>query len=210
MKKILVAIAAMALSMPSFAQFSSGGFSLDEENVYYGVRIGLTSATLSTDVPIVKDFGAKVGMTLAGVIGLRVSNSAPVFLESGLYYTERGAKKDKFKVSYNNLEIPLLVKYGFKVGDEVAVLPFLGPVFSYAVSGKYKYADGNTAIEVGAFDEKKWDAMKRANMGFKLGCGAEYENLYLEAGYHFGITNISKSDNDIHSNAFFVNFGVNF
>ena len=97
MKKILVAIAAMALSMPSFAQFSSGGFSLDEENVYYGVRIGLTAANLSGDNVVVKNLGGKVGMTLAGVIGLRVSNTAPVFLESGLYYTERGAKKDKFK-----------------------------------------------------------------------------------------------------------------
>ena len=39
---------------------------------------------------------------------------------------------------------------------------------------------------------------------------AEYENLYLEAGYQFGITDVSKSDDAIHSNAFFVNFGVNF
>ena len=47
-------------------------------------------------------------------------------------------------------------------------------------------------------------------MGFKLGCGAEYNNLYLEAGYPFGITDISKGDDGIHSNALFVNFGVNF
>ena len=123
MKKFLVAIAAMALSMPSFAQFSSGGFSLDEENVYYGVRIGLTAANLSGDDAAVKDLGSKVGMTLAGVIGLRLSHSAPVFLESGLYYTERGAEKDKFKMSYNNLEIPLLVKYGLKASDDIALLP---------------------------------------------------------------------------------------
>lgn len=205
MKKFLVAIVAMALSMPSFAQFSSGGFSLDEENVYYGVRIGLTAANLSGDNIVVKDLNSKVGMTLAGVIGLRLSHTAPVFLESGLYYTERGAKKDKFKMSYNNLEIPLLVKYGLKAGDDIAILPFLGPVFSYAVSGKYKYTDANGSVEDSTFDH-----LKRANMGFKLGCGAEYENLYLEAGYQFGITDISKSDDAVHTNAFFVNFGVNF
>ena len=205
MKKFLVAIAAMALSMPSFAQFSSGGFSLDEENVYYGVRIGLTAANLSGDDAAVKDLGSKVGMTLAGVIGLRLSHSAPVFLESGLYYTERGAKKDKFKMSYNNLEIPLLVKYGLKASDDIALLPFAGPVFAYGVSGKYKYTGPNGSVEDGTFDY-----LKRANMGFKLGCGAESENLYLEAGYQFGITDVSKSDDAIHSNAFFVNFGVNF
>lgn len=213
MKKVFAVIAALVLAVPSFAQYSSGGFDLDKENLYYGVRIGMTGATLSGDAVEVKDLGSKVGLTLAGIIGLHISKTAPVFLESGLYYTERGAKKDKFSVSYNNLEIPVLVKYGIKATDEIALLPFIGPVFSYAISGKYKYSDGGTSVEVGAFDEKKWpngNALKRANMGFKLGCGAEYNNLYLEAGYQFGITDISKGDDGIHSNALFVNFGVNF
>ena len=213
MKKVFAVIAALVLAVPSFAQYSSGGFDLDKENLYYGVRIGMTGATLSGDAAEVKDLGSKVGLTLAGIIGLHISKTAPVFLESGLYYTERGAKKDKFSVSYNNLEIPVLVKYGIKATDEIALLPFIGPVFSYAISGKYKYSDGGTSVEVGAFDEKKWpngNALKRANMGFKLGCGAEYNNLYLEAGYQFGITDISKGDDGIHSNAFFLNFGVNF
>ena len=213
MKKVFAVIAALVLAVPSFAQYSSGGFDLDKENLYYGVRIGMTGATLSGDAVEVKDLGSKVGLTLAGIIGLHISKTAPVFLESGLYYTERGAKKDKFSISYNNLEIPVLVKYGIKATDEIALLPFIGPVFSYAVSGKYKYSDGGTSVEVGAFDEKKWpngNALKRANMGFKLGCGAEYNNLYLEAGYQFGITDISKGDDGIHSNALFVNFGVNF
>ena len=213
MKKVFAVIAALVLAVPSFAQYSSGGFDLDKENLYYGVRIGMTGATLSGDAAEVKDLGSKVGLTLAGIIGLHISKTAPVFLESGLYYTERGAKKDKFSVSYNNLEIPVLVKYGIKATDEIALLPFVGPVFSYAISGKYKYSDGGTSVEVGAFDEKKWpngNALKRANMGFKLGCGAEYNNLYLEAGYQFGITDISKGDDGIHSNALFVNFGVNF
>ena len=213
MKKVFAVIAALVLAVPSFAQYSSGGFDLDKENLYYGVRIGMTGATLSGDAVEVKDLGSKVGLTLAGIIGLHISKTAPVFLESGLYYTERGAKKDKFSISYNNLEIPVLVKYGIKATDEIALLPFIGPVFSYAISGKYKYSDGGTSVEVGAFDEKKWpngNALKRANMGFKLGCGAEYNNLYLEAGYQFGITDISKGDDGIHSNALFVNFGVNF
>lgn len=208
MKKFFAVIAAMLLSIPSFAQYSSGGFDLDKENLYYGVRIGMTGATLSGDI---EGLGTKAGLTLAGVIGLHISNSAPVFLESGLYYTERGGKKDKFSVSYNNLEIPVLVKYGVKATDDIAILPFIGPVFSYAFSGKYKLTEGGTTVEYGAFDEKKWSGLKRANMGFKLGCGAEYNNLYLEAGYQFGITDISKADAvSIHSNALFVNFGVNF
>lgn len=208
MKKVLTTIVAILLAAPTFAQYSSGGFSLDEENLYYGVRLGMTSATLTGDVV---DLGSRVGLTLAGIVGLRASNTAPVFLESGLYYTERGAKKGKITLSYNNLEIPFVVKYGLKVSDDIAVLPFLGPYFSYAISGKYKCTEKGSEFEMGAFDEKQWAGLKRANMGIKLGCGAEYNNLYLELGYQFGITNICKDDDfTSRSNALFVNFGVNF
>jgi hypothetical protein len=201
MKKFFAMIAMVVLSAPSFAQYSSGGFTLDEENLYYGVRIGLNVATLGGDA----DMGSKVGMNLAGIIGLRVSNSAPVFLESGLYYSEMGGKEGKSVVSYNNLEIPILVKYGFKVGDNIAVLPFLGPTFGYAIKSKQTWKGDNVTVESDLYK------MRRPNMGFKLGVGAEYDNIYLEAGYRFGITNITKFDDaSVRANAFFVNFGVNF
>ena len=207
MKKVLVAIVALFCSVSSFAQYSSGGFSLDEENLYWGVRFGLTGASIGGDL----DFGMKTGMTLAGVVGLRASDSTPVFIESGLYYTERGGKDGKFKVGYNNLEIPLLVKYGIKATDEIAVLPFFGPYFAYAFSGKAKVDINGVTTSVGTFDEKKWAGLKRPNMGFKLGCGAEYNKIYLELGYQFGVNNICKDDDlSAHSNALFVNFGVNF
>ena len=38
----------------------------------------------------------------------------------------------------------------------------------------------------------------------------EYDMLYLEAGYQFGIANIADGKGSIHSNALFINFGVNF
>lgn len=213
MKKFLTAIVAILLAAPSFAQYSSGGFSLSEENLYFGARFGITSATLSKDIykDRFSDLGARTGMTLGGVIGLRASNTVPVFIESGFYYTERGAKKGKNVISYNNIEIPVIVKYGLKATDDIAILPFLGPYFSYAISGKCKGEVNGESISDGAFDEKKWNALRRANMGVKLGVGAEYNKLYLEIGYQIGITDVCKND-DVsgRSNAFFANFGVNF
>lgn len=207
MKKVLSTIVAILLAAPTFAQYSSGGFSLDEENLYYGVRLGMSVSSISGDIPEVEGLGSKVGLTLGGIIGLRCSHSAPVFLESGVFYTERGAKKGKSVASYNTLEIPLLVKYGIKVSDDIALLPFLGPTFSYAISGKYKEG----TIDTGAFEEKDWSALRRANMGIKFGCGAEYSNIYLEVAYQLGITDVCKNnDHTGHSNAFLINFGVNF
>ncbi len=209
MKKLFIAIVAALMAVPSFAQYSSGGFNLDQENIYWGVRFGMTGASLGGDL----DLGMKAGMTLGGVVGLRASDSTPVFIESGLYYTERGGKDGDIRVGYNNLEIPILVKYGFKASDEIAILPFVGPYFSYAISGKTKQPTLDGKESVGTFDEKKAETggLKRANMGFKLGVGAEYNKVYLELGYQFGITNVCKDDNlSSHSNALFCNFGVNF
>ena len=190
---------AVLIAAPTFAQFRSGGFYIDQNNIYYGIRFGVTSASLSGDIKS----DASVGMTLAGIVGLRVSNTAPVFLESGFYYTERGGKlsgvtlvnpagvnKGDVTLSYNNFEIPVVIKYGIVTNENIVILPFMGPTFGYAV--------------------KCADELNRANMGFKLGCGVEYNQLYLEAGYHLGITDAVDGALTGHSNAWFLNFGINF
>ncbi len=209
MKKILFGIVAMLTSLSSFAQYSSGGFTLDEENLYYGVRIGMQASTVTGEAEKFDPDGTKAGLTLAGVIGLRLSDTTPIFLESGLYYTEKGGKgydkgsdpvKNGAKAAFRILEIPVLIKYGIKAGDDVALLPFIGPYFSTAIGGK---TNKHSSFNSGYF--------KRFDTGFKLGCGAEYNMLYLEAGYQFGLSNISKNeDYSAHHGGFFANFGVNF
>ena len=208
MKKILVAIVAVLFAAPSFAQYSSGGFTLSESTVYYGARVGLNVSTLTGDET--SDAKAKAGMNLGGVIGLRVSDATPIFLESGLYFTMCGAKGEgKDKVDLNYLEIPVLFKYGIQATDDIAVLPYLGPTFRFGVGGSMKQDDGtgNTVTRTSF----KSDRYSRPDVGMKIGCGVEYTKLYLEMGYQFGITNIYDND-DIsqHNGAFFVNFGVNF
>ena len=189
MKKFFVTMLLVLLTAPSFAQIGGGGFSIDEDNVYYGIRFGITSASFSGDW----DSDSRIGMTLAGIVGLRVSQSAPLFLESGLYYTERGGKLKvaglEGTTSYNNLEVPLLIKYGIDTNAGFSILPYLGPTFGYAI---------------------KTDELTRANMGFKLGCGAEFNQLYVELGRHLGVTSIGKNDVSIRSNAWYLNVGIHF
>jgi hypothetical protein len=208
MKKFLVAIMAVLFSAPSFAQYSSGGFNLSESSLYYGIRLGMNFANLTGDAP---DLGTKVGLNFGGTVGLRLSDTAPVFLESGLYYTGYGASKDKNSISLNYLELPILIKYGVQLNDDIALLPFVGPTFRYGLfGGKWKTSG---AGKVDSFGDNKF---KRADMGIKLGCGAEYNKLYAELGYQFGITNIADwplangDDASAHNGAFFFNVGVNF
>ena len=204
MKRFLMAIVAVLFAAPSFAQYSSGGFSLSESSVYYGMRLGLNVSTITGDFGLVS--GSKAGLNLGGVIGLRVSEATPIFLESGLYYTQRGGKKDKNQYAeLNYLEIPILMKYGVQVSDDIAVLPFIGPTFALGIAGQTK------SLATNEEKHSSFDDCNRADVGIKLGCGAEYNKLYLELGYQFGITNISKHDNlSGHNGAFFVNIGMNF
>ena len=201
MKKFLFTIVAVLMAAPSFAQFSSGGFSIDEEHVYWGVRFGMNFSGISGD--IVDADKRRTGMTLGGVVGLRVTENSPVFLESGLYYSQRGAKtlkahekiaKDQLEGHINYFDIPLVIKYGFPMEDNMAVLPFFGPYVGFSLS-------------------KDSNCLKRSDMGFKLGCGLEWNNLYLEALYQMGVLNINDYDTDnfsSHGNAFGINFGINF
>ena len=209
MKKFLMAIVAVLFAAPSFAQYSSGGFTLSESTVYYGIRLGMNMATLTGDV---ENTGTRVGLNFAPVVGIRVSESTPIFLESGLYYTSCGSKKGKNSISLNYLEIPVLIKYGIQATDEIAVLPFVGPTFRYGLFGGDWKTEG-----VGKTDSFGSGKFNRADVGIKLGCGAEYNKLYLELGYQFGITNIADwqlangiDDASVHNGAFFINFGVNF
>lgn len=208
MKKILLSLFTVLFAAPSFAQYSSGGFSLSESSLYYGVRIGMNIANITGDAP---DLNSKIGLNLGGTVGLRVSETTPVFLESGLYFTGCGASKDKTTISLNYLELPVLIKYGVQVSDEIALLPFVGPTFRYGLfGGKWKTSG---AGKTDSFGDGKF---KRADVGIKLGCGAEYNKLYLELGYQFGITNIADwelenhDDASAHNGALFINLGVNF
>ena len=108
------------------------------------------------------------------------------------------------------LEIPLVVKYGIKATDDIAVLPFAGPYFSYGIGGRVK---GGKDAHGDKIDFSSFNLVNHGDMGLKLGCGLEYDMLYLEAGYQFGIANIADDDvidGTVHGNALFINFGVNF
>jgi len=200
---------AVLFAANSFAQYSSGGFSLSESTVYYGVRVGLNLSTLTGDG--MGDFGMKPGLNVGPTIGVRVSETTPVFLESGVYFSMQGAKDGDNSVALNYFKIPVLIKYGVQVSDEFAVLPFLGPTIAFGVGGDWKTAGAGSESSFGKGKFNRFDA------GIRFGCGAEWNKLYLELGYEFGITNIAdwKKDNGIddasaHNGNLFINFGVNF
>lgn len=202
-----MSVVAAFIAASSFAQTTSGGFSLSESTVYYGARIGMNISTLTGDV---EGAGSKVGLNVGPVVGLRISDATPIFLESGLFFSMQGSKKDPVTTSLNYFRIPVLIKYGFQATDEIAVLPFLGPTIAFGIGGDTEIEGKGSEASFGSGKFNRLDA------GIRLGCGAEWNKLYLEMAYEFGIANISdgmKNKTDkatVHNGNFMINFGVNF
>ena len=187
MKKIITLILAVALARPTFAQFENKGkrnrFNHSNTEQYYGVRLGLNIASLSSDAAEL-DLDSRTGIAFGAVYGLQLANSAPVWLEAGLMYSEKGGKST--------------------IHGDFYLTPFAGGYMALGAFGKIKDYATHTA-------ESSWDTFNRFDGGLRLGCGLEYDMVYAELGFDFGLTNISKSDfESTHTRNLFINIGVNF
>ncbi|MBR1547875.1 MAG: PorT family protein [Prevotella sp.] len=221
MKRIFTLMMIAAIALPSLAQFGASGrrdrFNHSNAEQYYGLRLGLNIASLSSD-NVDFDMNSRSGLAFGAIYGFQLANSTPLWLETGLFYSEKGGKTSwefddgtqarkqmqtvKTRLSY--LQLPIVMKYSFDVMDDLYIQPFVGGYFSLGVGGKTK--------EYGLRESySSFDVMNRFDGGLRLGCGVEYQMVYGELGFDFGITNISKSDFDsVRNRCFFVNIGVNF
>ena len=223
MKKRIILILSVLLTVPSAAQIHTrhghgryqhanshymdyNRYQRDGYDHYFGLRLGLNLSTINSgDVDLDTDLLA--GLNLGAVAGLQLSYRAPVWLELGLCYSEKGGTTTidghtvKYRLGY--MEMPITLKYGIDVSN-FRILPFLGGYLATGIAGKTKYNQTRTS-------HASWDRFKRFDGGIRLGCGAECQMIYLEAGFDFGLANINKDDFDTARNmCFFINAGVNF
>ena len=218
MKKLFILILAGMMAAPSFAQFntsrSRSRYNHNDTESYYGVRLGLNIASMSSDMVDV-DTDSRTGWAFGAVYGLQLANSMPLWLEAGAMYSEKGGQKSindaiteqiKYRMSY--LEVPVVVKYGFDIIDDLNIMPFFGGYFAMGIGGQTKTYTRNVDNRT---SESSYNYVNRFDCGLRVGCGLEYQMLYAEAGFDFGITNIGKDDFDtVRNRSLFINVGVNF
>lgn len=181
-----------------------------DNQFYYGLRLGLSVSTINSDEERLDAPGSRSGLNLGAVIGYELSSGTPVYLESGLFYTEKGGKYSengcKLKYNLNYLKLPILLKYNIELEDPFCITPFVGGYFAYGIGGKIK--DYNTKQSMSAFSDFNF---KRFDGGLTIGCGFSYQIIYGELSYDFGLTNISQDEfGSCHNGTLNLNFGVNF
>ncbi len=177
---------------------------------YLGLRVGLNASHVASESHLLDGSGVKTGLNIGFVAGTQLSYRTPLFLESGLYYTQKGGKSGsgdgKFTYDLNYLEVPVLIKYKHFVGNQTSIQPYAGAYLAVGTDGEIKNYGARKAFS--SYDDGYF---KRFDGGLKIGCGVGYNMLYVDASYDIGLANIGQDDfDDTHNGCFTINVGVNF
>ena len=160
---------------------------------YYGFRIGPAFTFVNSDDSRLDGGDWQTGLNVGVVAGIPLTDSAPLYLETGLSYIEKGGKKDlpegkKMTYDLNYLEIPAVLKYKYEVDDHFK---------NFAErEAESSFKDAN---------------FRRLDGGIRIGCGIGYDMFYADLTYDIGLANICHDSFDKSRNgALQLNFGVNF
>lgn len=180
-------------------------------DVYYGLRIGAAFATVNSDDRYLDGGSMKTGLDVGAVVGFQVAYRSPVYFETGLSYIEKGGKGHyegaKFSYSLDYLQVPLVMKYMIDVDRMFSIQPYVGGYLALGVAGKIKDFGHRQAYS--SFDSK--EGFQRFDGGIRIGCGIQYDFVYAELGYDFGLSNISHDYFDTsRTGALFATVGFNF
>lgn len=185
------------------------GFSRNDN--YFGFRIGPAFSYVNSDDSRLDGGKWQTGLNVGVVAGILLTDQQPLYLETGLSYTEKGGKKNlstgkKMTYDLNYLEIPLVLKYQYHVDPHFSIQPMVGGYFAVGVGGKIKNFEDREAQN--SFSGSNF---RRTDAGLRLGCGIGYDMFYADLTYDIGLANICHDTFDTsHNGALMLNVGVNF
>nr|MBP7472365.1 PorT family protein [Prevotella sp.] len=236
MKKIIITLmAGMLMSVSASAQYYPNGRpippskrtgyyssqnsrqsynrSYNDNDCYIGFRVGPGFSTVNSDSKYLDTNKSRTGLNIGMAVGMPLTESVPLYFETGLYYTQKGGKSTydgtKFTYGLDYIELPLLLKYRAPLTNNITVEPFVGGYLACGVSGKIK--DYGEREAYSSFSSDYDDNFNRFDGGVKLGCGMSFDMLYVEASYDIGLANVGKDDfDDTHTGCFNLTVGINF
>lgn len=211
MKKILLVLVCAICTLTASAQYASdasGSFFSTEKSdqpVTFGIRGGVNFAKISQSSDgyslSTKNYtGFNVG------VSVDIPMMQSLYLQSGLYYTVKGAKIEEMDCNPSYLEIPVLASYRYNFTDAVQLQINVGPYFAYGIGGKWKDAEDDT--EGDFFD----DSTKKFDAGLAFGGGITFSHIYVGLNYDLGLMNIMKDSGDASAKnrSLSINVGYNF
>ncbi len=201
MKKLLLLVAAITM-------FVGGAQAQRFEKNIFGIRGGLNVSNIRFN-GVSPD--SKVGFHLGGSYERALTQSFPLYFETGLQITLKGCQEEddgytaKLNAAY--LEIPLMLNYKFNIHNKVTLYPSAGFYYALGVGGNIKSYDG----KIDTFDDY---TLKRSDFGLRFGGSVVWRQFVFGLGYEFSLIDISQNyatfHGDVKPNNFFLSVGYNF
>ncbi len=191
-KQIVKLVAAVVFTVVAT---SVSAQSVQYPSFHFGIRGGVSvnsSSISGTDLS-----GGSRTFPYGGLAADFKIASIPLYLETGVYYMNKGYKFEIYDRTYKEndhfIHMPLLASYHIYINDNMAIQPFAGFVGGYLTESK----DFGGAI--------------------RLGCGINFGRLYANLGYDIGVTKHQASDRyynysigKLSYSTFFATIGFNF
>ena len=178
MKKLILTLAGAVMT---FCLAVAQDYQTNIFGVYAGLNVAKISAYgISTD--------SKLGFHVGGSYERLLMNNRPLYLETGLQFSQKGFKISERSGSTSYLEIPVMVNYKFHFGDALTLYPSAGIYYAFGIGGKEK--DSVTNGEYDLFG--KTGGFKRSDLGIRFGVTFGIRQFNVGVGYEFGLMNISK------------------
>lgn len=157
---------------------SSSMNSSSDVTAWSGLRISYHPVSFNGDGDDLSFNGASVSY----VKSFKVSNTAPLFIETGLNASWIGGEVEDTDIKLNmfSLNVPVNFGYKFAFGENNGIFPFVGLTFRGNIFGQLKYDDES----INVFDEDEvGDAWKRFQIGWQIGVGANFNTFFVGASY---------------------------
>lgn len=166
----------------------------------FGVSAGLNVSNFVEDGFKMK---SRAGFHIAGSYELLLTKNAPLYLETGLQLSQKGATAfmGLFKTSILFAEVPLMVNYKFSLPYGISASPSLGAYYAYGFHESDEMFDDSTATT----------NSKISDIGVRAGVTAQWRKITFGIGYEHGIHAISGGEGSKSPlRNFFVSAGFKF
>lgn len=207
MKKLITIGTALIFA----AMFAFADQAQAQSPVNFGVKGGVNIANISGD----EDSDSRSGIHAGVVLDFSLP-ALPIGIESGIYYTQKGAELTEQGITLTGkldyIEVPVLAK--LRLGPPGPFSPHLvlGPYAAYNVNAELEASDGSASAS-----EDLSDVTSDFDFGGIVGVGADFSlgltKLNISARYSFGFSNINDTDFDTDDEShrvFMISAGIMF
>jgi len=200
MKKVTVILIGFLLVVNTmFAQFTntnnSKTFGSADVNGWSGIRVAYSPMKLEVSGMDI-DF---TGLSAGFVKGFEISSQTPVFAEIGVNFQWLSSNLKslfasldvdipsdaKAKFNVYSIGIPVNLGYRYQASEELSVFPYVGVNARGNIAGTISASYQGQKESINIFDDgdTEGDPAKRFQIGWQIGLGVNFSQLYLSASY---------------------------